>query len=218
MKKAVIFGASGLVGSYLLKELLNSPDYERVTIVVRRALEIRHPKLVMLIGDYDSMPTIKNNIVADEIFLTIGTTRKLTPDKKKYYQVDHDYPVLAANIAKAKGARSAFLVSAVGANAGSSIFYVRMKGETERDILALDLLHTHIFRPSMIRGNRKERRPLEKLFIGIWSFLNPLFIGGLGKYKGIKAEDIAAAMVRAAKVQNDKIKIYEWKEMNELLQ
>src|SRR5882762_9104200 len=116
MKKAIIFGSSGFVGSHLLSELLNSPDYEHVTAVVRKNLSISHPKLNTLIGDYSSLPALESDISADEIFIALGATRATTPEREKYYQVDHDYPVLAARIAKARGAKSAFIVTAVGAN------------------------------------------------------------------------------------------------------
>jgi uncharacterized protein YbjT (DUF2867 family) len=216
-KKAILFGASGFVGSYLLDELLNNPDYEKVIIVVRKKLDISHPKLTMLTGDYHSLPDLKTTIAADDIFIALGTTKKNTPDKDEYYQVDHDYPVLAAKIAKEKGARSVFVVTAVGPNANSRIFYIRTKGETERDILALDFEHTNFFRPSMIMGNRKEHRLLEKILIKLFSVINPIFIGALKRFRGITGKDIAKAMNNAAKNQSEKVKIYHWKEMKELL-
>jgi uncharacterized protein YbjT (DUF2867 family) len=216
MKKAILFGASGFVGSCLLADLLNNPDYSEVTIVVRKDLNVGHSKLRTLIGDYATLPGLKDRIDADDVFIALGTTKKKTPDEKVYYQIDHDYPVLAARIAKEKGAKAVFLVTAVGADAGSGIFYVRTKGETERDIIALDLEHTHIFRPSMIMGSRKESRPLEKFLIGVFGVINPIF--GSSKYRGIEGKDIARAMNNAAaKVQTEKVKVYHWKEMNELL-
>lgn len=216
MKKAILFGASGFVGSCLLDELLNNSDYSDVTVVVRKDLNVRHPKLRMLIGDYATLPGLKEQIDADDVFITLGTTKKKTPDEKLYYQIDHDYPVLAAKIAKEKGAKAVFVVTAVGANAGSGIFYVRTKGETERDIIALDLEHTFIFRPSMIMGDRKESRPLEKFLIRVFRMINPIF--GSGKYRGIEGKDIARAMNNAAAGrQTEKVKVYQWKEMNELL-
>ena len=218
MKKAIIFGASGFVGSHLLSELLNSPDYEQVTAIVRKSLSISHPKLNTLIGDYSSLPALESQISADEIFITLGATRATSPEKEKYYQVDHDYPVLAARIAKARGARSVFLVTAVGANPRSRISYVRTKGETERDIIALDFEHTHIFRPSMIMGNRQENRPLEKPFIKTWSAMNPILVGKINRYRGIAGEDIAKAMKNSAINQSEKLKVYHWKEMKDLLQ
>ena len=218
MKRAIVFGASGFVGSHLLDELLNSSDYEQVTAVVRKNLSISHPKLNMLIGDYSSLPALEPEIFADEVFITLGATRETSPEREKYYQVDHDYPVLAARIAKARGAKSVFLVTAVGANPRSRVFYVRTKGETERDIIALDFEHTHIFRPSMIMGNRQENRPLEKVFIKIWSILNPILVGKVNKYRGIAGEDIARAMKNSAINQSEKLKVYHWKEMKDLLQ
>lgn len=218
MKKAILFGASGFVGSNLLNELLSNPGYEKVTIVVRKQPDVSHPKLKILIGDYHSLPGLKADLVADDIFIALGTTKKNTPDKAEYYQVDHDYPVLAAKIAKENGAKSVFIVTAVGANAGSGVWYVKTKGETERDIIALDFEHTHIFRPSMIMGTRQENRLMEKTLIKIWSVVN-IFLTGkyLDKYKGIDGKDIAKAMNNAAGEQAGKVKIYHWHEMNGLL-
>ena len=217
MKKAILFGASGFVGSNLLHQLLNNPDYEKVTIVVRKDSGISHPKLKTLTGDYNSLRKLKGDIVADEIFIALGTTKRNTPDAAVYYQIDHDYPVLAAKIAKENGVKSVFIVTAVGANANSGVSYVKTKGEIERDIIALNFEHTHIFRPSMILGTRKENRPLEKSLIKFWSVLNPILAGNyLNKYKGIDGKNIAKAMNNSAKNQLEKVKIYEWKEMNNL--
>ena len=128
--------------------------------MVRKILNVRHPKLKTLIGDYNSLVGLKAEITADEVFIALGTTRKNSPKKAEYYRVDHDYPVLAARIAKERGAKSVFLVTAVDAIPHSKFFYTRTKGETERDIIALDFEHTHIFRPSMILGARRENRSL----------------------------------------------------------
>lgn len=217
MKKAILFGASGFIGAYVLDALLNHPAYEKVTIVVRKSLNRHHPKLTTLIGDYQSISNLKEAIAADEVFITLGTTKKNTPDKKAYYQVDHDYPVLAASLAKEKGAKSVLLVTAIGANAQSNIFYIKTKGEVERDIIALNFEHTYIFRPSMLMGSRKENRPFEKFFIGMWSVINPLLVGPMSKYKGITGKDVAQAIVNAANKQTGKLNIYHWKEMKALL-
>lgn len=217
MKKAILFGASGFIGSNLLQELLYSDDYKQVTIVARKNLNITHPKLKTLIGDFYTLPQLKENIIADDVFIALGTTKKQTPDEKEYYQIDHDYPVSAAKIAKENGAKSVFVVSSIGANTGSSVFYTKTKGEMERDIIALDFEHTLIFQPSILLGNRKENRPGERIFIKIFTLINPLFVGKLNKYKGIDAKAVAKAMNNAAKNQSEKIRIYLWKEMNSLL-
>lgn len=217
MKKAIVYGASGLVGSYILQTLLDNANYEQVVIVVRKELNIQHPKLKTLIGDFNTLPEVVKDIQTDEVFIALGTTKKKTPDKKLYYQIDHDYPVLAAKLAKENGAKAVFLVSAIGANAKSSVFYVKMKGETEQDTISLNLDHTYIFRPSMILGDRKESRPLEKVFIGIFKFINPFFAGGLSKYKGIEASDIAKSMVNSANALKEKVKTLHWDEMTAFL-
>lgn len=216
MKRAIVFGASGFVGSHLLRELLSSSDYEQVIAVARRPLNVSQPKLKLLIGDYNSLPDLKEDLAADEVFIALGTTKKKSPDEAQYYQVDHDYPVLAARIAKEKGATSVFLVSAVGANAESKMFYVRTKGATERDIIALNFEHTHIFRPSMLMGDRKEDRPLEGILIRLWSILNPILAGSANRYRGITGEDIAKAMKNSASNQSEKLNVYHWKEMKDL--
>jgi uncharacterized protein YbjT (DUF2867 family) len=217
MKKAVVFGATGFIGSHLLHALLDNPDYERVIALARKPLALGHPRLTTLIGDLASLPALKPQLVADEIFIALGTTRKHTPDEAEYYKIDHDYPLLAAEIAKANGARSVFLVTAVGANAGSSVFYIRTKGAVERDILALDFDHTHIFRPSMIMGQRDEDRPRERLFVAAWRLLNPLLLGPADRYRGLTGEEIARAMANAAQHETGKVGIYHWKEMTALL-
>jgi uncharacterized protein YbjT (DUF2867 family) len=217
MKTAIVFGSSGFVGSHLLSELLNSSEYGQVTAVARKSLNITHPKLRTVMADYNSLASAKSEIAADEVFIALGTTQKNSPEKADYYQVDHDYPVLAARIAKEGGAKSVFLVTAVGANPNSRFFYVRTKGETERDVISLDFEHTHIFRPSMILGNRKEKRSLlEAALTKSWSALNPLLMWKADKYKGITGEDIAKAMVQSAKDQTEKLKIYHWREMHDL--
>jgi|ERR1039458_513971 uncharacterized protein YbjT (DUF2867 family) len=219
MKTAVVFGSSGFVGSHILSGLLNSPDYGQVTAVVRKSLNLTHPKLRTVLAGFHSLADVKSEIAADEVFIALGTTRKKSPEKADYYQVDHDYPVLAARIAKESGAKSVFLVTAVDANPNSTVFYVRTKGETERDVFALNFDHTHIFRPSMITGNRKEKRSLpEKALMKIWPALNPLLAWKDGKYRGIAGEDIATAMIKSAENQTEKLRIYHHKEMQELLQ
>lgn len=217
MKKAILFGATGFIGSSLLEELLRSPDYDQVTTVVRKKIETEHVKHKMLIGDLQSLPDIKDQIQGDDVFIALGTTQKKTPRQDEYYKIDHDYPVLAAKIAKENGAKSVLLVTSVGANANSNTFYLRTKGESERDILALSFEHTHIFRPSILLGQREESRPMEKFYIHLWSILDPIFVGPLNRYRGIAGKDVAKAMVNAARRPSEKIAIHHWQEMQALL-
>ena len=216
MKKAILFGATGFIGSHLLEELLNNPAYELVTVVVRKEISLTHPKLNILIGDFHSLRELKSEMIADDVFITLGTTKKNTPDRTEYYQIDHDYPILASQIAKENGAKSVLIVTAMGANENASIFYSKMKGEVERDLITLDFDHTHIFQPSMILGDRIENRPSEKIFQKITKLINPLLGGKMSKYKGIEGKVVAIAMNNAAKNSTEKVKVYQWKEMIDL--
>ncbi|ABQ07444.1 Uncharacterized conserved protein YbjT, contains NAD(P)-binding and DUF2867 domains [Flavobacterium johnsoniae] len=213
MKKAVLFGASGFVGSELLLKLLNNPIYEEVTIVVRKPLNSTHSKLRILIGDFNSMPGLIEKISADTVFIALGAIQNSRQNSDEFYQIDHDYPVIAAKILKENGAKSVFLVTAAGANPNSKFRYIKTKGETERDIIALDFEFTHIFRPTMIVGNRKDKRPFEKIGMKIWKLIHPVFIGRQTDYKEIDAKEIAKAMNNASLNQTEKVKIYNWKEM-----
>lgn len=216
MKKALVFGATGFIGSQLLPMLLASTDYDRVIIVVRRDPGVTHAKLVTLVGDIDALPALADRIDADDVFIALGTTKAKVPDETAYYRIDHDYPVRAAAVAQARGATGVFLVSAVGAKAGSSLFYLCTKGETERDVIALGIARTHIFRPSQLLGQREERRPLERLSIAVWPAIDWLFVGGARKYRGIAGVDVARAMVRAASDGATGVNIHEWADMKAL--
>ncbi|MEO8995009.1 MAG: NAD(P)H-binding protein [Rhodanobacter sp.] len=216
MKKALLFGASGFIGSQLLSMLLASTDYDRVTIVVRRNLGVAHAKLRTLVGDLDSLPALADQIEADDVFIALGTTKAKVPDEAAYYRIDHDYPVQAAALAQARGASGVFLVSAVGADAGSSVFYLRTKGETERDVIALGMARTHIFRPSQLLGQREEKRPLERFIIAVWPAIDWLLVGGARKYRGIAGADVARAMVSAATNGMPHTHVHEWAGMKAL--
>lgn len=217
MKTAILFGASGFIGSSLLDGLLQSPNYEQVIVVVRRKLNIVHPKLKVLIGDLNTLGELKAHLRGDDVYIALGTTRKKTPNLEEYYKIDHDYPVYAAKIAKENGCKSIFLVSAVGANANSSSFYLKIKGETERDILDLGFEYTHIFRPSMLLGDRVEKRPFEKFMIHLWGLIDSIFIGSMSIYRGIKGPDLAKAMIIAAQDKTLKESVYHWADMQRLI-
>lgn len=217
MKKALIFGASGFVGSFLLEELLGSSDYDLVIAVTRKKLPQNSPKLKNLIGDFANLKALKNELVADDVFIALGTTKKNTPDESEYYKVDHDYPVLAARLAKENGAKSLFVVTAVGANKDSKVFYLRTKGEVEQDLQKLNFEHTVFFRPSMILGSRGEPRPLEKALIKFWPFVESVLVGGLNIYRGTEGKTVAKSMIHAAKKPIEKCQVFHWKEMRKFV-
>jgi uncharacterized protein YbjT (DUF2867 family) len=201
-KKAIIAGASGLIGSKLLAILLNHADYDEVLVLVRKKLPIEHRKLVQLIIDFDKLDDHAATITGHAVFCCLGSTQKKTPDLVVYRKVDHDYPVKLAQLAKQNGINQYHLVSAIGANSSSSNFYTKMKGETEDDLQKVGLKCLHIYQPSFLSGDRKESRPMERVFVGIMKVIDPLLIGGLKKYRSIPAQTVALAMFNES-LKND---------------
>lgn len=209
-KTAILFGATGLIGGHLLRELLDNPAYAMVIAVVRRELGIKHEKLKQLYADFPSVAKIKDQLVADDVFCCLGTTRRKTPDLDEYYCIDHDYPVAAARYTKENGASAFLFVSAVGANPASTNFYLRMKGETERDIVGLGFEQTHLFRPSLLTGPRSEKRPLETLGYYLLKIVNPLLIKRLSKYRAVPAVWVSKALYQVATTGDSGVHTYYW--------
>jgi uncharacterized protein YbjT (DUF2867 family) len=195
-KKAILLGASGLIGNSLLQQLLLSNHYEEVLVVLRKSLNIQHPKLKQLQVDFDQLSQYAHEIKGDVVFCCLGTTSKKTPDKTQYKKIDHQYPVDAGWIAYTNGASQYHLISALGANIKSRIFYSRLKGEVEHDLKTIPFKSIHIYRPSLLDGFRKEHRSGERFMISVMRILNPLLIGPLRKYRSIKAETVAGAMLK----------------------
>jgi uncharacterized protein YbjT (DUF2867 family) len=135
-KKAVIAGASGLIGSNLLAILLQQPEYEEVLVLVRKELVIKHEKLIQLVIDFDALDNSPESITGNAMFCCLGSTQKKTPDLNNYRKVDYDYPLQLARIASKNGISQYHLVSSLGANAASSNFYIKMKGEVEDDMVS----------------------------------------------------------------------------------
>jgi uncharacterized protein YbjT (DUF2867 family) len=192
--KAVIAGASGLIGSYLLEILLKASEYDEVVILVRKATGIKDKKLKEIILDFDKLEDYKNDINGHAVFCCLGTTNNKTPDRALYKKIDHDYPVTLAKLAQANGVEQYHLVSSIGADINSSTFYTKLKGETEEDIKTVGLKTLHIYQPSFLKGDRKEFRLMEKILIGLSYIIDPLLIGSLKKYRSIPAKTVAMAM------------------------
>jgi uncharacterized protein YbjT (DUF2867 family) len=207
-----LIGASGLIGSHLLQLLLDDPDFDTVKILVRRKLQTTHQKLEQKIVDFndsDSLLVAMDN--SDVVFCTVGTTqKKVKGDKEAYRKVDYDIPVKAARFCKMIGCDSFILVSAVGADSRAKNFYLKLKGEVEEVVKTVGIRSVYIMRPSMLMGNRKEYRFGEKVITPVMkalSFLLP------SKYKPIQAEDVAKAMLRAAKKNEEGFYVWEYGEM-----
>lgn len=212
-KTALIAGASGLTGGYLLNLLLESPAYSLVIAYVRKSSGITHPKLKEIVVNWE---TLQEPVVADDIFCCLGTTIKKAGSQEAFRKVDFQYPLQLAQIQFRGGSQQFMLVSAIGADSKSSIFYSRVKGELENALQAIGYKSIHIFRPSFIAGPRKESRPGERIGLAIFSFVAPLFIGPLKKYAPIHAEHIAQAMMRIAQKNEPGIHVYDSAVTNEL--
>ena len=197
-KTAIILGATGLTGNILLNKLLGDNRYRNIKIFTRSPLRFENPKVTEILCDLFELDNYKENFHGDEVFCCIGTTTKKTPDKELYKKIDLGIPVSAAKLCKINGIKTIAIISATGANAKSSIFYNRTKGEMEEAVLEQKIENTFILRPSMIGGNRKEFRIAEKIGTILMKVLNPLFVGSLRKYRLIDADIIANAMIKLA--------------------
>ena len=197
-KNALLAGATGLIGGYVLRRLLAHPSYARVEILVRRELPIRDPKLTQHIVEFARLSDGAPGVAPDDIFCCLGTTIRKAGSEEAFRRVDYDYPLALARLAKAAGAGKFLMVSALGADPKSAVFYNRVKGEVEQAITAIGLPAACFFRPSLLTGPRAEHRPGEKIGIALGKLIAPLLIGGLRKYRPIHADTVAAAMVYAA--------------------
>ncbi|MHA6481444.1 NAD(P)H-binding protein [Paenibacillus sp. strain BS8-2] len=198
-RRAVIAGATGLVGGELVKLLLGSKDYESVTVLVRRRINLAHPRLTQLVIDYEGIGELPIEMFAGaDVYCALGTTMKKAGSKPSFERVDYHYPMELAKLAKRAGAERLMLVSSIGADPDSLFFYTKVKGRLERDLQGLSLKSLHLFRPSLILGNRGEFRLGERMAAGLSQWGSFLFAGPLGKYKPVHAERIAQAMATAA--------------------
>lgn len=189
-KTALVIGASGLIGEILTHRLVDSPFYEKVKVLVRKSLPWQHPHLQEVQFDFDHPNGLLTQ--ADDIFCCLGTTIKKAGSKEAFRKVDYQYPMDIARLSLTNGARQFAIVTAMGANADSSIFYNRVKGDVERDLTALNYPTLLIFRPSLLLGNRSENRLGERIASGAMRLFSP-FIPA--KYKGIEADKVAKSML-----------------------
>lgn len=195
-KTAILAGATGLVGTCLLRQLLSDPAYDTVIAVVRRPILPENNKLIQQVIDFGQLPEAIAGLHADHAFCCLGTTIKAAGTKEKQHVIDHDYVVQFAQGAFDAGARYFAVVSSIGAGAGSSNFYLRTKGEMERDLRKIPFTGIHILQPSLLLGERHEFRTGEKTAIAVMKILNPLMVGGLKKYRGVEASAVASCMIR----------------------
>lgn len=175
-KTAIILGASGLTGSFLLQKLIEDDRYEHIKLFSRSKIDGLPKKVTQFIGDLLKLEQFKTDFTADEVYCCIGTTLRKTPNKTVYKQIDYGIPVTAAKMSKDHNIASFLVISAMGANIKSKVFYNKTKGEMEYDVLQQHIKNTYILRPSLIGGQRNERRILEKIGLVVFKVIQPLFI------------------------------------------
>ena len=194
-KSAMVLGATGSVGSHLLTELLASKRYERITTLVRVASLEHHPSVEEIVYDFKDLSALNQLNPVDNIFCCLGTTIRTAGSKEAFRFVDFELPLRFAQWAEKTGAKSYSIVTAMGANADSRIFYNQVKGDIEDEVKKLDIITVQIFRPSLILGPRKEFRIGEIIGKGFMKIINPFMVGSLNKYRGIHASTIAEGMI-----------------------
>ena len=215
-RSAVVFGATGLVGENLVRQLCEQENYISVTAVGRKALDFKHEKLEQKIHSLDEL-TESDIQFAHDVFCCLGTTIKKAGSKEQFEKVDFEYPMSIASLAKNQRVEHFIVISAMGASEKAIAYYSRVKGKLETALGELDFPRLSIIRPSLLTGNRKEFRFGEKVGEKVLKVLGPILVGGLKKYRSIEASQVATAMIAIA-LSEDKtpVKIYKSDELSAL--
>ena len=215
MKTALLFGATGLVGSHLLNLLISNNNYSKIKVFVRSSIELNDPKIEIIQTDFNNLKNHREDIKGDDCFFCIGTTKKNSPDKNEYKRVELEIPKQVAQIAKSNLVNSFVFVSSGYADPKSSGDYLKFKGLVEEELKRLNFSKLGIMRPSFLLGNRQEKRVGEKIGIFVFKLLSPLFLGPLKKMKPIHSVTVAKAMIKIANENLEKT-IFESDEIVEL--
>lgn len=198
MKTALIIGATGLIGSQLLKLLLESNDYDKVVAFVKRDIGFHHPKLIQHSIDFNKPETYQSLIVGDDFFCTIGTTIKKAGSQDAFRKVDFEYPKQFASIAIQNKMTQFLIISSLGANKNSGNFYLKTKGEIEDYLKSCSFESCIVLRPSILLGLREEFRIGEKVGTFLMRLFSFILVGKLKRYKPIESETVAEVMMTIA--------------------
>jgi uncharacterized protein YbjT (DUF2867 family) len=198
-KVALLAGASGLVGSYVLEGLLDAPDFSRVYAITRRPLGRDNARLANRIVQFDKLESQLQGLTCHVAFCCLGSTRREAGSNEEFYKVDVEYVLAFARVARAAGAQRFIVVSSVGADPRSRVFYLRTKGEMEQALAGLGFASVDIMQPGPLYGWRRQIRPLELVAAVIMPLVHPLLMGSQAAKRGISARHVAAAMIGAAR-------------------
>lgn len=193
---SLVMGATGLVGRQVTEQLLNCEFIDEVRLLVRRPIDITHPKLSVIQIDWDQLNQYGDAFIGvDSVFSCLGTTIRKAGSQQQFRKVDLDYVVAGAKLAKQAQVRQFLAISSVGADPKSKAFYSRVKGEMEEELCRLQFPGLHLFRPSLLLGERDERRFLEGVGSVLMTKLDFAFRGRLAQYRAVPAWKVAKAMV-----------------------
>lgn len=212
-RTAVVLGASGLVGGFCLRALVDDADYTRVLTFGRRELPpLTRAKVTQRIADLANL-NAEDFRGAQDVFCALGTTIRKAGSQEAFRKVDLELPLRAAQEALNAGAEQFVVVSSVGADPQSKNFYLHTKGELEQELAKLPFRAVHIFRPSLLIGKRQEFRLGESIAIKIAPALDLVTLGPLRRYHSIQAEIVGKAMVGVAKQETGGTQVYEYDEI-----
>ena len=211
-KTALLAGATGLIGAQLLPLLLASERYAKVIVVGRRAVPTIHPKLVQVTTELDQLEAVRLRLIADDVYCCLGTTMKQAGSKEAFFKVDFLYVVQLAAVSASNFASRLLVVSSMGADAESRIYYSRVKGEMEAAVRQAPFRAIHIFRPSLLLGARDRPRAGESVAAVLMRAAAPLLRGPLLKYRPVTGAAVAAAMLRAAEDGGGGVRVHESEE------
>ena len=215
-KSIIILGASGLIGQAVLNQALENSQIEQIIILVRKSLFLNHPKLIEVITDFKNLKELETQINGDALICCLGTTRKKTPNLEEYRAIDFGLTLGIAKIAKANNFQQIHLISAIGADIKSNIFYSRLKGETERAIIDLQFPQTIIYRPSLLIGKRTEFRFGELIAQKLAPLFDLFLQSSLKKYHSISANIISKALINRVLLDGERVEIKEYNQIHSL--
>jgi uncharacterized protein YbjT (DUF2867 family) len=210
--KAIVIGATGLVGNLILKEILDDNDFSEVRIFIRKTTGIIDPKLKEIISPMDDIYALSSEIHGDVLFNALGTTIKKAGSREEQQRIDRDLPVSFARIASKNGVKIMLNVSSVGASLKGG-FYLKTKAEMEKGTEEFFPGAVFHFRPGFLAGHRKEFRFMEKIASVVMKIIDPILTGNSKKYSSMPADKLAKAMVSLSKNPADKPKILHFTEI-----
>lgn len=211
--KAIVIGATGATGKFLVQELLSSTAYSDVTILLRKKTFEDHPKLKQIVVDFDKLEVYQDEINGDVAFSCMGTTLKAAGSKAAQWKIDYDYQYNFAELARQNNVSTFVLVSAVNAKSDSSIFYSKMKGQLEESVVKLNFEKTIIFQPGILERPNTDRAG-EKIALSVMKFFTKL--GLIKKHLPTHVHDLAKAMIAGVHNSKQGVSRIQVKEIHQL--